>query len=439
MLQKFGLPVLNRRQWRAVFINVALEITNEYGTLVSTVTLPAILHSLDISVDELAIVKSITKLVGVLGIVWALLTDVYGRKLFFQIGIPLAAINQIFGGIVWNASSMIIVGVIRCLTPDAPAAIYLIEEIGPDRRGAIVSLLAVSAGAGAAIALGLWALIGNYSWGWRVILILKSLPLMYISFMMFCSREEFIPESFCFARPRQEGLAAFKRPIRSLFFNSSNLKVLLIWSFYNFVNDLLTVTLGQFIFIHLSNYCEYNAQTTSLLTIIGGVFAMPLVYLTGLFSDSYGRVRTAQIIWILSSVSYYLFYSSPCNSFRLPIGFIMVITFPQFCNGALTNVVNNELWKTEHRALAQSVINVVNAISGAIGFYAYPYVRDYYGHMENAEIFLAILSGIVLPLIWFFIPESNGIVMNNLNQDNKDHNSKEIILLPKESYGSVNS
>ena len=190
------------RQRRAVLVNVCLEITGEYGTLLSSLSLAAVARSLDLTNKDLALISSVTSLAGVLGCAWALLVDVYGRRIFFRIGLPIAAANEIFNGLAFSGWTLVAVGVTKALSPPAPGLIYLVEEVTPKDRGAISATVAMGAGVGAGLALGLWATVGNYWWGWRIMALLKSLPLLYMSVRIWCSSDEFIPESQCFAPPR---------------------------------------------------------------------------------------------------------------------------------------------------------------------------------------------------------------------------------------------
>lgn len=415
-MDRLGLPQLTSRQRRALAVNVCLEVTGEYGTLLSSLSLAAVERSLHLDHSELALIASVTSLAGVLGCVWALMTDVYGRRLFFRIGLPLAAAGEILNGLTFSGYSLMLVGAFKALSPPAPGLTYLIEELGPQDRGAISALVATGAGAGAGIALGLWAVIGGYSWGWRVMALLQCVPVLYMSIRIWCSTEDFIPESLCFAPPKKGGLAAFKRPLHSLFMEPRNRKVLLLWCMYMLVFNLLHCALGQFLYVHLVDDCGYSAQHNSLLTLVGGMVALPMVFLTGKVSDRIGRVPTTQLVWFLGGVSYALFYGAPCGSPWLPVGFILVVVFPQFCRIALSRNVASELWQTEHRCLASAVSDVVNSVAGSIGFALFPVLAERVGGSRRALAVLGLACSIALPLAVYLVPETSGVKMNNLNQ-----------------------
>ena len=135
LLARLGIPELDERQRRALFVCWCMEVLGEYQTLLSTLSLPAVQRSIAMPEDGLSVVAQFASLTGVLGIIWSLLTDVYGRSLFFRYGIPIAAANEILGGCVWDMRSMILMRCLGVFTPPTPGVTYLIEEVGPEGRG----------------------------------------------------------------------------------------------------------------------------------------------------------------------------------------------------------------------------------------------------------------------------------------------------------------
>jgi len=303
--------------------------------------------------------------------------------------------------------------------------------------GAISGLIGVGAGLGAGLALGLWALVGDYEWGWRALALLQSLPLVYLSIRIWWpGAGEYLPESKCFAPPKEGGFAAFRRPIASLFLNPRSRSVLIRWSFYTFAFQVTGVAAGQYLFVHLTNDCGYSATSNSLVTLLAGAIGMPLVLLTGVMSDRIGRIPTAQICWMLGGLSYSWFYTAPCDSMSVILGFIAVVCIPQFCRIAMTNTISNEIWQTEHRNLAGAVVGIVGSLSGTLGYQLFVTLASKVGH-RHAEAWLGLAASVLLPMLLWFVPETSGVEMNNLNDEKDDAESHQDRPKPSSQYGSL--
>ena len=123
------------------------------------------------------------------------------------------------------------------------------------------------------------------------------------------------------------------------------------------------------------------------------------------------------------------FYLAPCDSVLVPISFVLVVCIPQYARITVTKLVGAELFQTEHRCLAGSLVGVVSAVSTALGFMLYPVLAEKFSEREAQVIFA--LSSMLITLVWSMLPETAGVPMNDLNDNGTEAESKD------NPYGSV--
>jgi MFS family permease len=422
-----GLPPLTRRQRNVLELNVWLEIVGEYGILLSGLSLSAIESSLRISDDALSMLSAITSLAGVISIFYALLGDAYGRTYLLHISVPAGAFFSFASGLATNAWWWTAFSFAVRLAPGFPGLAFLVEEMPSEGRGLVASFIGFGAALGALAALFFWWFVGDYTWGWRAMVLLHSVPLIVLSFKMLFD-PNYLPESRCFLPSPGNGFEVFVRPL-GLFFKKTHRRLLIIYFIFTFVFGVTYASTGKFIFVHLTNECGYSSKDNSELALLGIAFAIPLSILVGKYQDKFGRIPTGQVIWIFGGLINAFFYLAPCDSVLVPISFVLVVCIPQFARITVTKLVGAELFQTEHRCLAGSLVGVVSAVSTALGFMLYPVLSEKFSEREAQVIFA--LSSMLITLVWSMLPETAGVPMNDLNDNGTEAESKNI------PYGSV--
>jgi len=422
-----GLPPLTRRQRNVLELNVWLEIVGEYGVLLSGLSLSAIETSLHISDDALSMLSAITSLAGVISIFYALLGDAYGRTYLLHISVPAGAFFSFACGLATNAWWWTVFSFAVRLAPGFPGLAFLVEEMPSEGRGLVASFIGFGAALGALAALFFWWCIGDYSWGWRAMILLHSIPLIVLSFKMLLD-PNYLPESRCFMPSPGNGFEVFVRPL-GLFFKQSHRRLLINYFIFTFVFGITYASTGKFVFVHLTNECGYTSKDNCELALLGIACAIPLSIFVGKYQDKLGRIPTGQVIWIFGGLINAFFYLAPCDSVLVPISFVLVVCIPQYARITVTKLVGAELFQTEHRCLAGSLVGVVSAVSTALGFILYPVLAKRFSEREAQVIFA--LSSMLITLVWSLLPETAGIPMNNLNDISTEAGSKDV------QYGSV--
>eukprot|EP01062_Namystynia_karyoxenos_P017937 TRINITY_DN16638_c2_g2_i1.p1 TRINITY_DN16638_c2_g2~~TRINITY_DN16638_c2_g2_i1.p1 ORF type:complete len:492 (+),score=132.41 TRINITY_DN16638_c2_g2_i1:96-1478(+) len=402
VLRLAGAPDLDERQRRALYLTVVLSLVGEFGTILDSLSIAAVKRSLAISDDGIAYIASAQTVAGLCGVGWGLLADIVGRRVMFLYGLPLMALQMIFTALATGETMYGLALIAGQCVPRPPAFAYLVEELDPGGRGALATLVAVGAALGAGAGLLLWAFVGDSTWGWRVLYLAQATAVLPFACAVHLA-DGWVPESRLFRPPTGDLCSKVSAPIASLWAKSRF--VLLIFSLCTLIQSFTYVAPGKFLFDHLSS-CGYHSRDASSMALLGGLVAMPVVIVCGRLSDHLGRVPMGAALWAGTGLSYAAFYSAPCQSRALPGAFVAVIVIAQFARSAVTLTLEQEVWKTEHRATAGAVYGLISGIFGAVGFAAYPLLSMRYGH--SGALTLLSLCICSISAVWLFLPETAG-------------------------------
>jgi MFS family permease len=228
--------------------------------------------------------------------------DLLGRKRTFIVTITLMG-GATFGiGLLpnyaaWGALSAFLLVGLRLLQGFAlggeygGAAIYVAEHAPADRRGFYTSWIQITTPLGQVLAmlvilgvqLGLQTQDFN-AWGWRIPF-LMSIVLLVISFWIRSTSHE----SPVFEAMQKQGRGS-KAPLRELFFEWKNLRVLLLALFGLAAGQAVVINVGMtYSFFFLTQTLKLDFGTVNGLLAIALIVTSPLFVVFGALSDRIGR------------------------------------------------------------------------------------------------------------------------------------------------------
>lgn len=259
---------------------------------------------------------------------------------------------------------------------------------------------------------------------------LAASPVFFFAIRLLTAGPEYLPESRLFRAASGTCGQRVCRPIRSLWAHS--MRPLLLMVAVNIFFNLGDAAPGKFLLARLgSTGCGFGAAHVSILTAVSGAIAVPCLVLSGWVNDRCGRVPTGTAIWVGTSLAYGLFYSTQCDSWLLGPSFALVVIVAQFIRAAVTQTLQQEVWRTEHRATTGIILSPVSSVSSSAGFMLYPLLRDpperawrvgpwtLHGWGLGSERALAVLSQLMLlsAVAWVCLPETGGKRLQAVGED----------------------
>jgi MFS family permease len=270
------------------------------------------------------------------GVVFGALGDYFGRKYAFLLTLIVMGVATTAMGLLPTYASigvaspilLIAIRLVQGLAVGGEvggAATYVVENSPESRRGFYTGLLMTSAQFGTILSLIMIVasrhMVGEQafkSWGWRIPF-LSSVILVVLSIFLRMRLEE----TPIYTALKSAGRTT-KQPLRDVFLNRANLKILLLATF--------GVTAGQGVIGMTSNFfslqfmqavLKINISTSSTVSAVALALSIPVYFGFGWLSDRVGR-RKLMVSGLLLAAALYLpiymamkFFSSPVNAAAL--------------------------------------------------------------------------------------------------------------------------
>ncbi len=392
-----------------------------YDVLILPFLMPAIQHSLNLSLTQIASITSITLIGSVIGgAAFGVTGDRLGRKTALQLTLLLFALGSIASAFAWNYTSL---ASLRLLTGiglggEWGAGMVLFNEAwNPKRRGlgsAFIQGSAVLASAGASI-VAIWAL-GHFAAdrGWRVGLLTGSAPLALIIVIRF-----WMPESKAWLRHDQDrragrlpalGLAArmplagmFRPGLRRISFIALGWMAAYMFCYYGVIVFMPTLMLKT-----LHTPADIVRTTSVIVSVAGGCSYIAM----GWLNDRHGRRMGTLVpaaLWIASLLGLYFLGNIryDMNLFAWPIFWLFILFGMGNTSLGVVGTWLSELYPIEVRSTAVSSIYMAGRAAGSLAPVGVPAFAAAFGGGDIIVGFYLCLPAAVL-FIFFscILPET---------------------------------
>jgi len=272
------------------------------------------------------------------------------------------------------------------------------EEMSSESRAWAISVLALAAGFGAAVALGALPLADLGRESWRFI---YALSLIWLVLAVILQRR--LPETTRFIERHDKQLETTTHIDRSRLFTQSLVAIF---------GNIFIAASSVFQIRYLRDVRDYSAVDITAFTLITGTPASIGLLIGGRVADSRGRRLLSAITFPLGAILLTLAFSTSGQSMWLASlsgGICLGLAYPAMA------VYRGEMFPTLHRSFASSVIMTASLIGGSVGLIGAGVFlnRDFsYGQVMAWLTLGPIIAGV---LVYTTFPESAHRELEELN------------------------
>ena len=378
-----------------------------YDVALLTLGAPVLAHGLGLSIGVFAFGVAIIRLASLASIPVLRLADRWGRRtlLFVSLGLFTVATGMTAlatGLLVFVALQM--VARVFLATESTLASLVIAEEFRPHRRGAGLSVMGVTAGAGFGAVGLLMLLIPLTALGWRLFYLFALIPLAIVVYLRRNLRET---RAFVAARDEHRLQSSFWPRVGALHRRTLIKAVALVGAFglvqtsgFYYASDLAQNTYG------------WSGRFT-LIVITAGVFGIVGFFLGGHVSDRVGRKPMVLLANVLAVAGTILIFTGQRGLF-VPGFYLDAAAGACFVTVTLAYVA--ELFPTELRATLSSVVISCQVAAGSLGLALLGALSG----VVSISLAMMILGGALLAslLLLRHLPETRGRDLIHLGPPN---------------------
>ena len=414
VLRAFPVPKLSRRQQGVLGLVALASLVTSYGTTIMVFALPQIQSGLRIEDAAVSDVAAAIRLGSLAAVPFVWVADRIGRRPALILVMVANTIATAATGASPSVEAFVVLQFIARMLHTATgilAAVYIAEEFPSGHRGWGFGALAILAGAGAGLAMIMFAMIDLLPYGWRA---LYFLGLMALAVFPLLHRR--LPETERFLSMGTQGdrpqFTSHLGPIVSVAtaypgrFAAMGAVVLIV--------AISNVSAGLFGPTFLQTEHGWSPAHLSVVLIITGAVAVASAIYLGVFSDRFGRKRVAILLLAASPIAMVGFYEA--SGAVLPV---LLVTFSVVGMGADVSLVamGKELFPTSYRSTVSGFVAMVAAAGGVLGLWAHGRLFDLIGDQWTAVSALAMI-GLLAPLILApTLPETNRRALEEISPE----------------------
>lgn len=395
---------MNRQHWILFSLLAVVFVVEGFDVNLANVVLPYVGKEFAAGPAQLGRALSTMALGAVIAFFVIRMADLHGRRLVLLgsvAGFSLLSIATAFAPDLRIFVLLQFVARIMLVTQVTVAYVLLSETLPAANRGRMMGLLAAFASMGAALpALLLQTAVESWL-GWRGLFMLGGLPLLLVPLLALRVRE-----SDVFRVGRSERSQSVRVQLRELLTKDLRGRFLAISAVWFIVNFWAATAMFFFTYYVLQSrhWTAHDLQVLAPLTLVGS-FAGYVG--AGVLMDRYGRRTATGALLLVGMCVTILCYRS--ESFAvIAAAWIML----QMLQGVwpVVYTYTSELFPTRIRAAANGL---AHNFLGRWGMVAAPmlvgFAAESFGGMGQAVATLALLNLLVVPLLWWVLPETRDI------------------------------
>ena len=394
-------PVLTARQRTILWLLALACVPATYANTLFTQTVAYAAEDFGISEQGQGIGAAIIRWGVLISLPLAALADRIGRRqliIFCAFGAPIITA---LGGLAPSFTSLVAtqtLGRPLALVLTILIGIVATEEMSSESRAWAISVLALAAGFGAAVALGALPLADLGRESWRFI---YALSLIWLVLAVILQRR--LPETTRFIERHDKQLETTTHIDRSRLFTQSLVAIF---------GNIFIAASSVFQIRYLRDVRDYSAIDITAFTLVTGTPASIGLLIGGRVADSRGRRLLSAITCPLGAILLTLAFSTSGQSMWLASlsgGICLGLAYPAMA------VYRGEMFPTLHRSFASSVIMTASLIGGSVGLIGAGVFlnRDFsYGQVMAWLTLGPIIAGV---LVYTTFPESAHRELEELN------------------------
>ena len=346
-------PVLTARQRTILWLLALACVPATYANTLFTQTVAYAAEDFGISEQGQGIGAAIIRWGVLISLPLAALADRIGRRqliIFCAFGAPIITA---LGGLAPSFTILVAtqtIGRPLALVLTILIGIVATEEMSSESRAWAISVLALAAGFGAAVALGALPLADLGRESWRFI---YALSLIWLVLAVILQRR--LPETTRFIERHDKQLETTTHIDRSRLFTQSLVAIF---------GNIFIAASSVFQIRYLRDVRDYSAIDITAFTLVTGTPASIGLLIGGRVADSSGRRLLSAITFPLGAILLTLAFSTsgqPMWIASLSGGICLGLAYPAMA------VYRGEMFPTLHRSFASSVIMTASLIGGSIG------------------------------------------------------------------------
>jgi putative MFS transporter len=399
-------PDLTRRQWRVLGLVATASLFDQYDLYLFSLTLKQIQAGLAIPEEQLGYLGSIVRFGALPAFFVALFADRIGRRRVL-LG-TIIAYTLLTGATAFspNPETFVVLQFLARTFAVAEvllAIVVIAEEFDPEVRGWGIGALAAIQACGAGLAALLFALIGGFEQGWRVLYLVGLGPLVLLAWW-----RRTLPETAHFEAQRrrlgdQVTLALLVRPLRDLVrVYPARFAAAAAVVFLGGVSGGAAQLFGP---KYLQDAHGWSPRSVGLMVVCGGALAIVGNTAAGRLSDSLGRKRVAIAFMLADALLSMVFYN---GSGLWIVAIWIAMVFAGMGANVTLAAVTSEMFPTSYRSTASGARVALTTLGATLGLALESALYAVVGSHWTAITILLSLFLVAPIVVAAFFPETAG-------------------------------
>ncbi len=401
---------------------MSVTIFEGYDTTIFHLCTPDIARTFHLNTFAVGRMASLVRLGGVSAFFLVMASDRIGRRPIVSVTVLLYTLFTLLTAISSGLRSFTLFQSLAQLFLSAEFSIAIImvsEEFSENSRGRAIAALHFVGLIGVITGGYLYGIITVTRFGWRGMYYVGIIPLLLVAFLRRGLKETQRYQAIAASRGHGPGMT-LSSAIRSLTLAIEPLRgpyrrrILLVALLWNCVG---LVTSPAVTFFTL--YAKRDHHWTS--PQIG--HAIVLAYIIGAFGqivagwslDRFGRRPTTSVGYVIGAVAIFMLFRAERRVAMLTALVATVFAFQG--SRSATATYSAELFPTEIRATSYSLtVQLFGQLAGLIAPALIGGLAKYFGGLGNAVAVVSVGPLIGAALVWFYAPETRGVVLENINE-----------------------